>query len=589
MIIVAYLSNLTLQVIALGSQTTLVHHGVSEPYAPAQYRFPTRMFPGQKKGQYEPVKVRPRQSTNGNSAGNGAAGDDTLWEEDPLSEEGAIYPIKCGRVCNWGCFKAFLEHIHTTLSPGLHTPILIVISPDWSPQDRETLTSFVFEKTQTPGLLLINSSYAVLSTHYNIPDALIVDVGYEKTDIISVVDWCADGLLVNKNCSGKKMTQNLYGMLHTKGFTWDMCEQLKKSSICEILLPNTPLPVDSPAVVATSGITNGSSAGQGGLAPVATTTGPGIGTEMGEEHENTKSALESDGVLDVASIVASGKTSEFLAKKEREKADKANAKKSAEAAAKNAKLANSQKASVMFQYTEGYENGAPVRKEIEVGNKRFRAMADNDLGMLAYLVNNVIGRVPDKTKHQALWDNIVVCGNGSKVRGFKEALLATLNMYYLISRSNSIFTSELPSTIVTPLATGANTPNPLPAVPTTAGLQHQASSSSAVNPLLLAATTAANPALAPPPNSQQQQHGANAYAADYRNQTPTNIRLAPFPDYFSMWKDCGYEEMAFLGASMTARLIFVVGASDLANTGYMSRAKYNDEGPKAIKKYGFMG
>src|SRR4051812_44755734 len=72
--------------------------------------------------------------------------------------------------------------------------------------------------------------------------------------------------------------------------------------------------------------------------------------------------------------------------------------------------------------------------------------------------------------------------------GFKDALIATLTSKYLISPSSAtIFTSELPSNLSPPLATGANPPQP----------QLQPSSASHVNPLLLAATTASIPALNP--------------------------------------------------------------------------------------------
>lgn len=162
--------------------------------------------------------------------------------------------------------------------------------------------------------------------------------------------------------------------------------------------------------------------------------------------------------------------------------------------------------------------------------------------------------------------------------GFKDALLATLNAKYLISPSSAtIFTSELPSNLSTPIGTGANTPQPQ----SQGQLQHT-STSHGVNPLLLAATTASNPSLHPPSHAQQhlQNYGLHTGSHSSHGQTPTSIKLAKMPEYFPEWKDVGFDEAAFLGAQVAAKVVFVVDQG--LSKGFMTRMEYNELGPQGI-------
>lgn len=63
-------------------------------------------------------------------------------------------------------------------------------------------------------------------------------------------------------------------------------------------------------------------------------------------------------------------------------------------------------------------------------------------------------------------------------------------------------------------------------------------------------------------------------------QTPTSIKMAKIPDYFPEWKDVGYDEAAFLGAQVAAKVLFVVDQG--LSKGYVTRTDYNDQGPQAI-------
>ncbi len=638
------------------------------------------MFPAENKGEWEPIKVRERRTTkphepNGDSGhaggdvrmedANGTIEDpeeEILFEEDPTSEEGAVYPIRDGRIVEWSCFFALLTHVYNTLSPPFHTPILVIAQPAWTAQDHESLTQFFFEKFKTPAFCLMDSALAVCYA-YATSTATVVDVGYSKCDITTVNEFVVNELgrgAAVLECGGEAMTQRLLSLLSPKGFTREMCEQLKKNSICEILPLSSNFPaeaeVENPASAVSTGAVGsgdgqrGSIAAQGG-AP----RGPGVNTEVGDADDDRefKDGEDDEGVLDVATIVASGKTSEFLARKEKEKADKAAARKTAAdaaAAVKEARLPNSKRAKATFHYHErkpleelnvngkrvmdgeggqdageskrqktpepvdkdplpaenaaanrreerkeerrrNREGTAFVRKHADVGLERFQAASGGIIDRIADAVHRCILSFPEGSKRSDLWDSLIILGNGSKVKGefgeglvhtiandvtgFKEALIATLNARYLISPSSAtIFTSELPSNFTTPMATGANTPQPQSHAP------HHAS---AVNPLMLAATNNAN--LAPPGQQQQLLHQQfhqqqQGHQHSSHAQTPTSIKLLKMPDYFPEWKEVGMEEAGFLGAQVAAKVLFVVDQG--LSKGFMSRTEYNDLGPQGI-------
>ena len=421
------------------------------------------MFKGEKDGEWEPVKIR-RKDVTTNGAVNGNTDtyhgeDEVIYEEDPSSEEGAVWPIVKGRIVNWSCFLALLEHIHNLLSPPLHTPILLVPQPAWTEKDHETICQFIIEKFKAPGFAFVDPGNT-FSAGWNTENCTVIDVGYEKCEIVTVNDCLTNVLgrtIALEGCGGESMTQKLQELLGPKGFTRDMCEQLKRSPICEIFPPNTPLPSGTdpinpstnPAIAASTGA-NGLLNGQKTVVPkgsLSSTTAP-----ADDGDQELIDGVENDGVLDVATIVASGKTSEFLAKKEREKAEKAAAKKAAAdaaAAPKPVRLPNSQRVKATFTYTaptsskestnpeasqqepeynveradgtngvrkEEKRRKESSRKEIEVGTERFRA-AEDILDRIADAVYRTIQSVPEVSKRSSLWDNMIIVGNGSKIRG----------------------------------------------------------------------------------------------------------------------------------------------------------------------------
>ncbi len=481
---------------------------------------------------------------------------------------------------------------------------------------------------------------------YGVPTATVIDVGLDKADITCVADFmlhdAGRGLAVPE-CGGEAMTKRLVELLNGRnGFNRDVCEQLKKSNICEILPPDVDMPgeepastggAENPAAVASTGA-DGAAPGQRKPSIVDLPRGPGPGTEVGEE----KKLEDDEGVLDIASIVTSGNMSEYLAQKEREQQERLAArqqqKKGSDAqqistqrpvrqqnhkrlrntfvyedfalhdAMKKAGMSNQGMADMQTALRDGGSNkrqktpepqsavsdqpadagldgvndrgpSGGMKREIEVGTERFQAATGGVLDRLADATYRTVQGCSDATKRSDLWDNLIICGNGSKVKGFKEALVDTLNKKYIISPSSAtIFTSELPSNLSTPMATGANTPQPqLPGQPPHGG----------VNPLLLAATTAQHPQLHPSGSIMgHSMHGSHHLHSSHA-QTPTSIKLAKMPDYFPEWKEVGYDEASFLGAQVAAKVLFIADGG--ASNGYMTRTGYNEQGPSGIHEY----
>lgn len=282
-------------------------------------------------------------------------------------------------------FLAFLEHVHAQLTTTYHnTPIMLMASPQWTRPDCEAIARYVFEKTKTPALCLIHSGVA---TQYGLkwPNMTVVDVGFEKVDVTCIYDGRVvshrDVGSTEEISGGEAFTRRLVQLLREQGFDYDMAEQLKKSAVCEVL-PYHPeaeelmeLPAETAA--ATAGL---------GSAPVS--EGPKIVepakslAPVGDEEAGLNGEgkdIDEDGVLDVANIVASGQTREFLAKKEKEKAEKAKAGRKAkdkegagDAAAKGGRLPNSKKLRNLFHYEELVTEDVPVSQPPppqENGNK----------------------------------------------------------------------------------------------------------------------------------------------------------------------------------------------------------------------------
>jgi len=501
---------------------TLAQLGLPETFTPARFRFPTRMFPAEKEGEYEPYRIREQRHevkvTSDNGApketlkedvemkdaesaaqdgsnpkpagesvdGTGKTEDATqtvqevLYEEDVTTDEGAVYPIQDGRIVDWPCFYALLTHIYNALSPPFHTPILMIAQPVWSARDREVITQFMFEKFKVPGFSLLDSALAACYG-YGVATATVVDVGKGKVDVTAVTDFGVNehgrGIAL-KGCGGDAMTDRLLELLGPRGFTREMCEQLKRSNITEIVPPGTPLP--GAAATARQGVNPATAATTGADGNDSAPRGPGDGTQTGPEN----GIEDEEGVLDVAAIV-SGNTTEYLASMEKDKPGKKGG-----AADPKSKLPNNKKEKATFQFEEfvpmeeeseasGSKRYMRHSREIEVGVERFLLatpshqaadrLSSGILEDIATQIHHTILAVPDATKRSELWDSLIIVGCGSKVRG-KSITLHTLNAWLtlIFQASPRRFLASLPkssSSLPLPPSSHLKFLPPLPPLP----------------------------------------------------------------------------------------------------------------------------
>ncbi|EDU51415.1 conserved hypothetical protein [Pyrenophora tritici-repentis Pt-1C-BFP] len=504
-------------IIAPGSETTVAQLGLPESFTPARLRVRSRMFPAEKEGEFEPYKIRRRQdkpaAANGDAQDQAqqeskpAEGDDeVIWEEDRVSEEGAIWPIQQGRIVDWPCFFALITHVYNSLNPPFHTPILLVTQPAWTPREHEKLTQFFFEKFKVPAFGLMDAALAT-AWAYGVHTATVVDVGKDKADVTAVSEFIphTQGRVISlAGCGGEAFTQGLLAKLKSKGLNRDIIERATFLYEDHALLDT-----------------------------------------LKNMNLNTQEMADAKGALD-----------EGPSKKAHENGE--NGEPASATETNGAESSNSTR-----------RTGA-IRREIEVGTERFMADGNGTLEKIADAIHRTISAIDEVGKRSDLWDQLIVCGNGSKLRGFKESLLQTIQTKYLVSPSSAtIFTSEIPSNVSTPAGTGANTPQP----------QLGPHGGSQVNPLLLAATTAQTHNMIPHggiPGMSQNTHSSHG-------QTPTSIKFVKPPEYFPEFKDVGFDESAFLGAQVAAKVIFVVDQGQ--SKGYMTRPDYNDQGPQGIHDY----
>lgn len=647
------------------------------------------MFPAGKPNQWEPNKIRTRvrrknrdqpRGPIGNSdhaiegiAKEEDAGDETIYEEDLESDAGAVWPIEGGRITNWSCFFALMEYIFNSLGGSFHMPIMLIGQPVWTAEDQMRITRFFFEKFKCPAFALVDSAQAACYA-FGVQTACVVDIGKDKADVTAVVDFLTHEqgrAIAVPDCGGESITKHLLDQLKSDGFNRDMSEQLKLSSICEMLPPGTPIPgPQKPATNATQSKTPAAVAPTGSSSTAAKSE---VKQQTSPNTENlTEKAAptdeENEGVIDVANIVTSGRMNEIIEKKEQEKVEKQTSKKKGANAGAEApkaiKLKNSEREYNTFTYydraardaskdaspngTANASNQAtsptnlqssqdtqangtkehiptspasdaattspkttsptstsfqapqnqgssryPFHRSVSVGTVRFQPFPPHFFPLLTSTIRRVIQSVPQTSSRQTLWDNLVVTGAGSRIRGFREALINALSTRFIISPSSAtMFTSEIPSSFSTPAGTGANTPQPQAALPQYPS-GSQLNLGGGRNSLLQAATTASASQFARPPNGTPgsmpgQQHlapvppytGGNAMSGmpgqfpsspaqiprptmggmggGSHAQTPTSVKMAKLPEYFPEWREPGSEgEAMFLGAQVASKVFFL--------------------------------
>ena len=503
------------------------------------------MFPAEKSGQWEPNKIWPRRranrpnqqpngaTTNGDATAHDAtktveaAEDDADLEEDPHSDAEAVWPMQNGCITNWPCFFALMEHCFKTLGGSFHMPIMLIAQPVWSAADHMRITRFFFESFKCPAFALIDSAQATCYA-FGVHTACVVDIGKDKADVTAVTEHLTQEqgrAIAVSDCGGEAMTQHLFSQLRSQGFNREMSEQLKLSSICEILPPGTTVPGASKESLpkpTSDGVSSSSNAANGVTNTNPKADGkPKVAPPSGNLSEQAApKADDNEGVLDVATIVTGGRMNEYIEKKEQEKQEKqASRKKGTNPATgelpKPVRLKNSEKEYNTFIYRHGsardsedaagtgsnnnimdntnapppatsqtnmngtsptitspttgssfHASGDSQSRVLTVGPARFEPLPPHFIPLIASTIRRVIEAVPIASQRPTLWDSLIITGAGSRIRGFPEALVSALSSRYIISPSSAtMFTSEIPSNFSTPGGTGANTPQPQPVMP----------------------------------------------------------------------------------------------------------------------------
>lgn len=398
-----------------------------------------------------------------------------------------------------------MSSIPVTNPPQL-TSILLLTTHGWHRLQLEHITRYVFETLNVPAFSILPTSLCA-SFAYAVQSAIVIDIGHEKTEITPIVEFETVSLsakiipygsqLINKNL--KKLLPDLTDV---------QIETLKRSDIYQVLSEEA-----------------------------AKSSWFGINDTNFSKYSSSSSdpdKIEDEGVLDVAAIVTSGRTREILKKREKEKERAASKDKAQEEEEKN----NEDREFNSF-YTPDLPVDSP-QQPIRVGKERFRGAED----LVDYIVTatgQVLKHMTQTTKRQDCWDNVIIVGNGSSVKGLKEAIYFDLQERFLITRPTT--GSEIPSMY----PSGYNTPSGgMPGTPLSHG--------NSVTPM--------------PTSGQTQGHG----------QVPTQIRIAKMPEYFPEWKNYGWGEASFLGAEIAAKQLF----SGVMEGTFVSRTDYNAIGPSVI-------
>lgn len=137
-----------------------------------------------------------------------------------------------------------------------------------------------------------------------------------------------------------------------------------------------------------------------------------------------------------------------------------------------------------------------------------------------------------------MWENVIIVGGTSHIKGFREALLSQLLKDHIVSEpEEELYKREVDA--------------------------------------------------AAKLDSKQKKIGKVSTAPILNQieyvQPPTTIMTPKFPEYFSEWKKIGFADITFLGAQILTKQVF--GHSN--NSFYVTREKYDELGPEAIWEVSF--
>ncbi|KAK9485000.1 actin-domain-containing protein [Lipomyces starkeyi] len=397
------------------------------------------------------------------------------------AESDAIYPIRKGIIQDMDSLLYLIESLYRTTTnsdtDSPFAPILLTCNSEWQPKQIEEIVTHMFTKVHVPAVTIIPESLAALYA-YALQIACVVNLGEEKTEITPIIDFnIVESAQAVVEIGGKDINRALQSLLPT--LQPYQIEELKRSPIYEILNDKSMSFFGEPSAPATS-------------------------------------SVEDEGIVDVAAIVANGNAREILAQREQKKSSK------------QVELKNAEMPRNSFIDSKG--------QKVEVGTERFKGTEDI-IERLSHEIGNVIGKLDDIARRGDCWENIIIVGGPTVIKGFVDAMLLSLQEHFLITRGTTY--SELPSGLNTP---GYGTPPATPAV-----------------------------------YGQTLGHG----------QVPTTIKIAKMAEYFIGWKGHTWEDAPFLGSQIAAKQIFTPGIASIDGA-YISREDFAEHGAREIWNLGLL-
>lgn len=317
-----------------------------------------------------------------------------------------IRPIIAGRIVDIKAFEFLLHTLIVTvlkereedeeltdLSIESVNLLIIQSSTRWSPLSIELLTKYAFENMNVHGFSIVPFELACMFAHGSIANSIVIDIGYEKSEILPIVDYqlySPSKKVIDKG--SLSINQTLSRLL--PNLTAKQIEILKKSSIFECLSEEDA---------------KKSFFGMEGLIENLPNTDDGEGNGNDE-----------DGVLDIAAIVTSEKSTREILESNTNKLKNKQ---------KNSLKPNSELETNTFYDFDG--------NQITVGKERFQGCND----LIEDLVLNIyhcLRKVPDLKKRQECYDNIIFTGQTSKIKGLKEKIMFHLFDNYVYLSDNKL-------------------------------------------------------------------------------------------------------------------------------------------------------
>ncbi|AOA61923.1 Actin-related protein [Komagataella phaffii CBS 7435] len=458
-------------IIQPGSYNTLFRLGLEESLSPPKYSIPTKVY---------------RDPSNPNK-----------FQSKSSDESLAIYPIVNGEIVDVAAFNFLLRLILRSLinaNPLMLTnnvALLLVSSIRWSNLNIEYITKYVFETLQLTALQIIPLPLASAFAHGSIPNCCVIDLGGDKFDVspilnFQVIKGYSRTVPTGSSTINKRLKQLLPNLNDSQ------IENLKRSSIFESLS-------EEDAKNSFFGL-------------------EGIGLE-----DDTKKNPEDDGILDIAAIVTSEKSTKEILEDVKGKKEKTS--KQSEVKPNSVLETNS------FVTSDG--------TELTIGKERFQG-CDELVRALGDTVFECLSNIIDSTKRQECYDNLILSGNTWKIKGLKESFLV-----YLLNTYGAKY----------PISSEA--------------IKQKVSKRSKADAVFRNETDA---------DSSNQR-------SEKLVQVPQHVKLVKFPEYFTEWKDIGHEDNSFLGAQIFAKQVFGHHHNHNSNNGggtYLNKDDYLERGPLGI-------